>query len=142
MISKRLAPLVLSIGAIGCSSVGARPYETTLCEVVANAPKFNHTTIQFSASIESDGIEHTTLTSSSCSGKGVALSISDEVAKQHEVQQILDAIYRQGTIGTRDKSITATVTGTFVSTLNKFPSRTLILKSASDVHVSLSKAKN
>lgn len=67
----------------------------------------------------------------------MALSIPDKVAKQREVKKILDGIYRLGSIGTSGKDITATVVGVFLATPREMPSRTLVLKSATNVHVSL-----
>lgn len=137
MIHWQLALALPLVGAISCSSAAVHTLTTTLCEVVANSSKFDHASVQFSATIESDGIEHTALTSSSCPGKGMALSISDKVAKQRGVKKILDGIYRLGSIGTSGKNITATVAGVFLATPGQMPSRTLVLKSATDVHVSL-----
>lgn len=137
MVPWQFALALPFVGAIGCSSAAVHPHTTSLCEVVANSSKFDHAAVQFSATIESDGIEHTALTSPTCPGKGMALAIPDKVAKQREVKKILDAIYRLGSIGTSGKDITATVAGVFLATPGEMPSRTLVLKSATNVHVSL-----
>lgn len=119
-----------------CATTGKHSNATSLCTLASNGAKFDHTIVSFNAVIESDGIEHTALTDNACPGKGIALSITDKAAMQPTVKNLVDAIFRQGRIGTVGKHITATVSGLFLFTPEKIPRRTLVLESVSNLSVS------
>lgn len=122
--------------SVSCSSVIRKPDITDLCALVAQPAHFDHKIVQVHGIIRSDGIEHTVLVDGSCDHKGVALSISDEVASHTDAKALLDAIYREGPIGTAGKHIAATITGVFLSSPGGRPPRTLFVKSVSDLKVS------
>jgi hypothetical protein len=58
------------------------------------------------------------LSDPTCPHDPVVLRIENRVAKQPDVSPLWKAIYRDGSIGTVGKKITATVTGRFHSTLD------------------------
>lgn len=130
-----LVTLVLPAVA-SCATTGAHSNATGLCVLASNGVKFDHAIVSFNAVIESDGIEHTALTDDACPGKGIALSITDKASMRPTVKSLLDAIFRQGRIGTMGKHVTATVSGLFLFTPEKIPKRTLVLESVSNLNVS------
>lgn len=124
---------------VSCSAISSKPKATNLCAIAAHPGDFDHKAVQVHAVIESDGIEHTGLIDESCSSKGMALSIPDKVANHPDVKRLIDAIFRDGQVGTIGKRITATVSGTFLSRPDGRPSRELVLESVSDLKVSRQK---
>ena len=90
---------------------GARPIETTVCDVVASPAAFNEKLITFTATFESDGIERSLLLGKTCPTKGGMLPYVLEGAPGAKAFD--DALYGTGQPGTLDKTITATFTGTF-----------------------------
>lgn len=124
------ALLLLTVAS--CSNAGD---QVGLCDLFDASAAFDQKTVTVSANIESDGIERTVLVDPSCPRKAIALSIPDKASHLKGAEALLDAIYRHGTVGTRDKRITATVTGRYMYRQEQVPSRVLTLERAADVRI-------
>jgi hypothetical protein len=114
------------------------PIPTGICDVVSTPSRYNRKVIKVRAQVESDGIEHTVLLDAErhCS-KGVVPWTRTATDGTDPFAPIDDAIYRQGRIGTIDKKIVATFTGTFRSAKDREHPRTLEIESVSDVEVNI-----
>jgi len=118
-----------------CAAPELTAREVAFCEIVNHPHRYDHSRVAFTASIASDGIEHTALLDPACSKRGKALVVESRVERSTGYQKIWAGIYRTGYIGTLDKHITAHFSGTFLYTPNKIPVRTLVADSVSQVHV-------
>jgi hypothetical protein len=94
------------------TALSSKASNVTVCEIVEDALRFVGKRVRFSATFQSDGIEHTVLTDPDCYG-GIEPLVPDEV-EQHSDIQALDRALATGMRGTMDKHIVATFTGRFV----------------------------
>ena len=85
---------------------------TTVCEIVEDPLRFVGKRVRFFARFDSDGIERSVLTASSC-GRGIEPFVPDEV-EQHPDIEAFDRALGQGMRATIDKRIVATFSGRFV----------------------------
>jgi hypothetical protein len=118
-----------------CAAPEPSAREVAFCEVVSHPDRYDHSMVAFTASVASDGIEHTALFDPACRKRGMALVVRSSVERSTGYQKIWAGIYRTGYIGTLDKHITAHFTGTFLYTPNKSTVRTIVVDSVSQVSV-------
>jgi len=93
------------------SNAPEKPFETTVCNLVAHCKGLNGRRVKFRASVMSDWFEHTALVDPKCK-RGIVPRTSDGADKRPDVDAFNRAL-EQGKPGTTDLSITATFTGRF-----------------------------
>jgi hypothetical protein len=127
MKSAAAVALLLSASCVTTTTNASyEPMHVTVCELGAHPARYDGKRVELTALVESDGIEHTTLTDDACHDTGVAPS-----RLSAELQQ---AIY-SGRPGTIDKRIMASFGGVFHWYPKRIPVRVLTVERVSDVHV-------
>jgi hypothetical protein len=137
-LSRRIASLGLAFLSY-VAMAQKNPTEADLCSLVAHPKQFQKQLVRVTAQVESAVIEGGTwLQSASCESNGVELIVPDYIRKHPEehpdFKALDDAVRQQGNIGTVNKKITATFTGTF-TTSSKRPKRMLTLEKVENLSV-------
>jgi len=90
------------------------PLVVTVCQVIARAEHYRGKVLKVSASVMSDGLEHTVLVDQSCPGSGLTLEFPAKPPEVPGVAALQEAIFaKQGRPGTLDKDVSAVFTGAF-----------------------------
>lgn len=132
----QLAFLVL-IGLSSAAVADCSNAEThvNICDLASHLHEYRSRHVQVSGEV-SGGLDRLLLSDSSCPNKPIALSISNDVAKEPRVAPLWSAIYREGNIGTVGKHIRATVSGTF-GYEKEWPGGILVVEDVRDLEVTL-----
>jgi hypothetical protein len=138
-----LAIALFSLAACGTArdATDAEPLNATICELSATPAKFDGRRVNVTANVDSDGIEHTSLSDSHCPGVGVAPDTPAAIRGNADMKA-LDAAIFKGRPGTIDKRISASFRGVFHWHPREIPMRVLTLESVNDLHVELNQEKD
>jgi hypothetical protein len=108
------AGLALSVVLVIPTSSAEKVTETTLCELIAQADRFDKQIVRVRADVESDLIEHTILVDQSCESKGVSLWIPHDKDDEIEVRKLRSALKDQWKSRAKKGRVVAVFTGVFV----------------------------
>jgi hypothetical protein len=128
--------LLAACGTSPNALTASDPLHVTVCELSAQAARFDGKLVELSAIVESDGLEHTTLTDDACRDTGVAPDTPAAIRDTPGAKALQQAIF-SGRPGTIDKRISVSVRGVFHWHPKRIPSRVLTLESVTNVHVDL-----
>jgi hypothetical protein len=106
-----------------------KPIKTTVCEISVNPTRSAGKTVVFVSRFESDGMERSVLTDSTCMDVGLSVSTPEHFKGEDELKKALSV----GRPGTLDKTITGTFTGRFLWRPRKNPKRVLTLTEVRDL---------
>ena len=76
-----------------------------------------------------------------CEGRGIFLSILNEVAEQGEASIMMNVIYKKGIAGTGGKIISSDIVGTFVYNANSRPDMQIYVDYIENLHWRIVKAR-
>ena len=127
-----LAVIGVSCGVSGGGS--SAQGRTTVCDLARHPQMYRSQRVEVSGEFRG-GLDRLLLSDRSCPNRPVALSISNDVAKQPDVAPLWSAIYREGSIGTVGKHISATVRGTYRYERREWPGGVLSVEGVRDLQV-------
>lgn len=110
-VSARGLVVVLGYFVVGCAT-HANPPTATLCEIRMREELFDRKPVVVRATIFGDG-ERVVASDPHCPGKGAEVKLSERAIRDGYAGSLNDAI-TQSPFGTIEKTITATLTGTFL----------------------------
>jgi hypothetical protein len=114
------------------------PIAVTVCEVVERPESYQGKLLKVSASVMSDGLEHTVLIDQACPGRGLAPETSGELPEVPGIADLNDAIFdKHSQPGTGDKDLSAVFVGTFEWRPKQIPRWVLHVSQVSNVEWSL-----
>jgi len=116
---------------LGCATAAPQsadvPIRTDVCDVARRSAAYDDKTITLRATVLSDLIEHTYVTSDECPNDTISLALVPDAPGA-------DALRRALVAGMPSAKIVATFTGTFEWTQEERPARTLNVIAVSDLH--------
>jgi hypothetical protein len=132
-----MKPMLIFVRSVGlgtallCGSLNAQshpksqrmgnPIRATFCEIAKNPAKFNGKEVRFDAQYEGPWVDSSALVDMNCSD----VAIAPDVPHSAKGADALRDAYKSGNLGTLDKEIDATWTGTFFWRPGQMPSRLL-----------------
>ena len=128
--------VMIGIGTAVVASEGIAQDRTTACDLARHTRKHLSHRVEVFGEIRG-GLDRLVLSDYSCPGKPVMISISNEFANHPDVAPFWSAIYREGSIGTVGKHITATVIGTYSHKRGDWPGGVLSVEGVRDLNVEL-----